>query len=68
MFVNQLNVRVTTQQHGEIVKPSHYTLQLYAVHEEHRHAHFFFADFVQEDVLNILVFSVMISFSLRYYY
>ena len=56
MFVNQLNMGFTAQQHRKIVEPCDNALQLHTVDEEDRDGHLLFADFVQEDVLNVLSF------------
>ena len=56
MFVDQLNMCIAAQQHGEIIKPCDNTLQFHAVYEKHSNAHLLFADFVQEDVLDVLIF------------
>jgi hypothetical protein len=56
MLVNQLRMRITPQQNGEIIEPGHNTLQFDTVHQEDRDRHLAFADAVQENVLDALRF------------
>jgi hypothetical protein len=34
MFIDQLRLTITAQQHAKIIKPGNHTLQLYAVNQE----------------------------------
>src|SRR5262249_44442429 len=54
MLVDQLRMRVTPQQHAEIIEPGDDALKLDAVDEEDRDRSLVLADVVQEDVLDVL--------------
>src|ERR1700685_1994901 len=51
VLVDQLRMPIATQQHAEIIEPSHHALQLDAVHQKDGERNFGFADVVEEGVL-----------------
>ena len=62
MLVNQLNMRVATQQHREVIKPRDNASQLHAVDQKNRHGNLMLPNVVQEYVLYVLL-SAMVFFA-----
>src|SRR3546814_1125663 len=56
MLVDELRMRIATQQHAEIIEPGDDPLQLDAIHQEDGDGHLCLAHIVEENVLQILAF------------
>jgi hypothetical protein len=54
MFVDELRMSISPQQHAKIVKPGHDPLQLYAIDEKNREGDFGLAYMIEEGVLQVL--------------
>jgi hypothetical protein len=46
MLVDELGMSIPSQQHAEIVEPSHHTLQFDAIHQKNGERDFAFADVI----------------------
>ncbi|MNL45841.1 hypothetical protein D3C87_1685180 [compost metagenome] len=55
VLIDQLRLRVTTQQQAEIVEPGDDTLQLDAVHQEDGDGDFLLSDVIKEGILQVLL-------------
>jgi hypothetical protein len=53
VLVHELRLSITTQQHAEIVEPSHDALQLNPVHKKYRQWYLVLADVVQKRILKV---------------
>jgi hypothetical protein len=58
MFVDQLRVAISAEQHGEIVEPGDDALQLHAIDQEHRYRRLALANVIEKHILYILRFFV----------
>jgi hypothetical protein len=54
MFVNELGMGISAQQHAKIIEPSNVPLQLNPVNQEYRDRHLCFADMIEKHILQIL--------------
>jgi hypothetical protein len=56
MLVNQLRMRIPSQQHRKIVEPGDNPLEFHPVHQENGYRRFILPNMVQKHVLNVLAF------------
>src|ERR1700730_1861947 len=54
MFVDELGMTITPEQHTEVVEPGHHALKLHAVHKEDRERGLVLADVIEERILQVL--------------
>src|SRR5947207_2436588 len=54
MFVDELGMTITPEQHTEIVEPGHHALKLHAVHKKDRERSLVLADVIEERILQVL--------------
>jgi len=54
VLVDELGMSIPSQQHAEIVEPSHNALQFDTIHQKYGEWDFAFADVIEEGVLQIL--------------
>src|SRR5262249_27547437 len=54
MLVNELGMSISSQQHAEVIEPSHDALQFDTVHQKNCERYFTFADVIEKCVLQVL--------------
>lgn len=62
MFIYQLDVTISFQQHGIIIKPGNHPLQFDPIDQKYGNRDVLFSDLVQKNILKILCFFHVTAF------